>query len=176
MSDGLKMTLDGVPRVEKLVQQLATINPAPIEKQAKVILSAAQFGLSALRSNVAGIGAITARLRASPKIKPKTYGNTSVAIVGLDRVVAPHGHLVEEGTSIRKLKKGFIFSSWNRNKWSGKPIYPKNFIFRNVEGYVGRMPALHPVARAFDATRSHMASTIAAGMQNVVNDALKVLQ
>lgn len=60
-------------------------------------------GLSALRTNVAGIRAKSGRLRQSPGTKAKIYGRTATALVGFRSGVAPHAYYVEYGAK-RKLR------------------------------------------------------------------------
>jgi hypothetical protein len=58
-------------------------------------------GLSALRSNVAGIPRRSGRLRSSPGTKSKIYGTTATALVGFRSGAAPHAYYIEYGAKRR---------------------------------------------------------------------------
>lgn len=99
---------------------------------------AAAPGLSAFRANVGQVHRVTGNLAASPAMVTRTYvGNgriVGIAVVGYDKAVAPHGHLVEYGTGPRKSRKGFR----------------------------GSAQGLFPLARAYDTAYTVMQSRLSA--------------
>lgn len=90
---------------------------------------------------------LTGRLRRSVTKREKVYGSAFVVVVGPDYGIAPHAHLVEEGTQPRYRHSAAIEE--------GQPGQP---------GYTGVMPAQHFQRRAWgrmvDRVRSRMADNI----------------
>jgi hypothetical protein len=146
--------------------------------QAEACRRAAAPGLAALRMNVSKLGRVTGHLQAAVAVKTETYQNgpygVGVALVGFVKGVAQHSHLVEFGTKKRKLKRAKVFSSFEkRGKWTGPAQYPQNFVRRMPGGVVGKMPAFHPVTRAYESTLGQMTANLKSEMENLADQALK---
>lgn len=136
---------------------------------------AAQPGLSALRAEVATIGRVTGNLAASVGVKTKIYLSrigrptakfgTAVVLVGFMKDKAHHAHLVEFGTGLRARRQSAAFSS------KGRFVGAQPFVSR--ARFVGRMPALHPVGKAFLASEGAMKASLEAEMGKLMEAAAR---
>lgn len=125
---------------------------------------AAQPGVAALRAQVGRIGRVTGNLASSVGVKTKVYLSklgrptkhfgTAVALVGFQKSKSHHAHLVEYGTGVRARKSAAAFSSQGTGRFVGSG----KFVSR--ARFVGRMPAFHPVARAYAASGPAMAAAL----------------
>jgi hypothetical protein len=147
MGDGISLEIASRGKVSRTLSGHALQDAYQFDIQEIVgaVESAAVPGLMALRRNVSGINRVTGRLSGAPGTVSRVYrrrrtGLVGVALVGYRAGVAPHANLVESGTKQRSSRKG------NRGKMSGK----------------------FPLRRAFDSSRSAMASKLSAEMQRLM--------
>lgn len=111
MSAGLEITLRGKKGDDLDLSQFRAGFEWSAVELARACERAAAPGLEAFRANVSRVHRVTGNLAASPALVTKTYFGAGrvvgVAVVGYDKSVAPHGHLVEYGTGPRTSRKGF---------------------------------------------------------------------
>ena len=134
---------------------------------------AAAIGLVALQSQVNSIGRVTGNLRNSVimRVAPSSGRHKAFAEVGFSQDGGQHAHLVEYGTLPRTTKSKGVFSSWKtRGKWVGMGSYPSNF-FSGRE-YVRGMPALYPLQKAMNKSRSQMSSVLRVELGKVGTEAI----
>lgn len=148
MADGAKMEITGFDELNRILDKLPEKVANVVQK--KAVRAGSTPVLKEYRRNVRAIGVVSGRFRVSPARKIKMYPRTStaVAIVGPRSRDAPHAGFIEFGTVGRRHKNG---------KW------------------VGRMPALAPLRRAWEATRETAKQRVIAVLhEGVIEEAKKL--
>lgn len=177
MSGGLDITLTSVSRGKIRAAFDGLERGMSILEIEKACERAAQPGVAALRSQVGRIGRVTGNLASSVGVKTKVYLSrlgrptknfgTAIALVGFQKSKSHHAHLVESGTGVRARKSAAAFSSQGTSRFVGSG----KFVSRSR--FVGKMPAFHPVEKAFDASASAMGALIKAEMIRLANAAAR---
>lgn len=91
------ITIQGMEQLNAKVDRI--VKAADAQKNEQIVLKSAEIIRNRIRDK-APVGA-TGRLKRSPvaKLMARHGDAPAIAIAGIDRKVAPHGHLVEFGTS-----------------------------------------------------------------------------
>ena len=102
-----EVRIEGIPELNRKLEKAAEV--VGHEKVQDLTYEAMQMMTERVQANVNGISAVTGRLRRSP-VTRKMSGST--AISAIDRKIAPHAHLVEQGTS-RMAAQPFFRPAWD---------------------------------------------------------------
>jgi hypothetical protein len=129
------------------------------------VTQAAVPGLAALHAQVNSLGRVTGNLSNAVAmwVQPDAGENKAFAEIGFLHEGGQHAHLVEYGTKPRARTTSAVFSSWNskrvgRGKWTGAPVYPRNFI--SAKPVVAASPARYPLQKAMNKSRAQMAGIL----------------
>jgi len=122
-----EVRIEGIPELNRKLEEAAKV--VGHEKVQDLTYEAMQMMTDRVQSNVNSINAVTGNLRRSP-VTRKMSGST--AISAIDRKIAPHAAIVEQGTS-RMAAQPFFRPAVDA-MWGSVKKHVENGLKRLIEG------------------------------------------